>query len=95
MAISFRALVNYSAVVYLDDVIVFSKHRSGHIFYLRKVFERCGKYGVSLNPKMRIFSITQGILLGCVVSKHGIMIDPERTQAISKTTYPTSKKAMQ
>ena len=37
----------------------------------------------------------EGILLGCVISKHGIMIDPERTQAISNIAYPSSKKAMQ
>ena len=41
-----------------------------------------------------MFAVTQGILLGCVVSKYGIMIDPQRTQAISKITYPSRKKVM-
>ena len=42
-----------------------------------------------------IFVVTQGLLLGCVVSKHGIMIDLERTHTISKITFPSIKKAMQ
>ena len=82
-------------VVYLDDVTVFSKYRTDHINHLRKVFERCRKFGVSLNPKKTISVVSEGILLRCVVSKHGIMIDPEQTQAVSKITYPSSKKAMQ
>ena len=59
------------------------------------MFERCRKFGISLNPKKTIFFVSEGILSGCVVSKNGIMIDPERTQAISKITYPSRKKAMQ
>ena len=95
MDIAFRGLINHSVVVYLDDITVYSKHHPNHLNHLRKVFERCRKFGVSLNPKKTIFAVSEGILLGCVVSKHGIMIDPERNQAISKITYPSSKKAMQ
>ena len=49
--IAFRGLINHSVVVYLDDVTVNSKHRPDHINHLRKVFERCRKFGLSLNPK--------------------------------------------
>ena len=94
MDISFGGLINYSLVVYIDDVTVFSKYWHNHIIHLGKVFEPCRKYGVFLNPKKMIFIVTQGILWGYVVSKHGIMIGPERTQAISKITYSSSKKAM-
>ena len=94
MDIAFRGLTNHSVIVYLDDITVYSKHRPDHLNHLRKVFERCRKFGISLNPKKTIFAVSEGILLGCVVSKHGIMIDPKRTQAISKITYPSSKKSM-
>ena len=86
MDIAFRGLINNSVVVYLDDVTVYSKHRPDHLNHLRKVFEWCRKFGISLNPKKTIFVVLEGILLGYVVSKHEIMIDPERTQAISKIT---------
>ena len=69
MYATFRGLINHSVVVYLDDVTVFSKNRSDHISHLRKVLERCNKFGISLNPKKSIFAVTEGILLGFVVSK--------------------------
>ena len=58
MDIAFRGLINHSVVVYLDDVTVYSKHRPDHINHLRKVFERCRKFGISLNPKKIIFAIS-------------------------------------
>ena len=77
MDAAFRGLINHFVIVYLDDIIVFSKNRSDHISHLRKVLERCRKFGISLNPKKIIFAVTNIILLGFVVSKEGIMIDPE------------------
>ena len=69
MDATFRGLINHSVVVYLDDVTVFSKNRLDHISHLLKVLERCKKFGISLNPKKSIFVVTEGILLGFVVSK--------------------------
>ena len=59
MDIDFRGLINHSIVVYLDIVTVYSKHRPNHLNHLRKVFERCRKFGISLNPKMTIFAISE------------------------------------
>ena len=67
MDATFRGLINHYAIVYLDDVTVFSKNSSDHISHLRKVLERCRKFGISLNPKKSIFAVTEGILLGFVV----------------------------
>jgi hypothetical protein len=48
-----------------------------------------------LNPKKSIFAVEQGKLLGFIVSSEGMIIDPERTQVISKLPPPSSKKSMQ
>ena len=78
MDIAFHGLLGISVVVYLDDVIVFSKKRDEHIIHLRQIFDQCRKYGISLNPKKSICCSTEGKLLGFVVSKEGMMIDLER-----------------
>jgi hypothetical protein len=95
MDIFFRGLINQSVVVYLDDVTVFSKNKKDHLSHLRDVLERCRKFGISLNPKKSVFAVEQGKLLGFIVSKYGMIIDPERTQAIANLPPPSSKKAMQ
>ena len=42
-------------VIYLDDIIVFSRSDEDHIRHLEKVFQKCKMFGVSLNPKKSIF----------------------------------------
>ena len=95
MDIAFRGLIGRSVVVYLDDVTIFSKKREEHAFHLKQIFERCRKYGISLNPKKCMFAIIEGKLLGHVVSKKGISIDPERIKAIEQIPLPHNKKGMQ
>ena len=95
MDIYFRGLIGRSAVVYLDDIMIFSKKREEHAFHLRNIFERCRKYGISLNPKKCVFAVTEGKLLGHIVSKKGISIDPERIKAIEQIPLPHNKKWMQ
>ena len=95
MDIYLYGLINHSVVVYLDDVTVFSKNKKDHLSHLRVVSERCRKFSISLNPKKSIFVVVKGKLLGFIVSKDGMIIEPERTQAIAKLPPPSSKKAMQ
>ena len=42
-----------------------------------------------------MFAVTEGKLLGHVVSKKGISIDPERIKAIEQIPLPHNKKGMQ
>ena len=89
MDITFRGLINQSVVVYLDDVTIFWKNKEDHLVDLRSVLQRCRKYDISLNPKKSIFIVEQGKLLGFIISSEGMIIDPERTQVISKLPPPS------
>ena len=82
-------------VVYLDDVTFYSKKREDHDFHLKQIFDRCRKYGLSLNPKKSIFAILEGKLLGHIISKKEISIDPKMIEVISQNPLPHNKKAMQ
>ena len=94
MDIAFRSLIGRSAVVYLDDITIFSKKREEHTSHLKHIFERCRKYGISLNPKKCVFAVIEGKLLGHIVSKKAISIDPERIKAIEQIPLPHNKKGM-
>ena len=95
MDIAFHGLIGRSVVVYLDDVTIFSKKREEHAFHLKQIFERFWRYGISLNPKKCVFAVTEGNLLGHVISKKGISIDPERIKAIEQIPLPHNKKGKQ
>lgn len=64
MDITFKELVNKSVVIYLDDIIVYSKKRNNHLRDLKQIFQRCQRYGISLNPKKSFFALSEGKLLG-------------------------------
>ena len=49
---------------------------------LKKLFERLRKFQLKLNPAKCNFGATFGKLLGFVVSKKGIKIDPDKVRAI-------------
>jgi hypothetical protein len=94
MDVAFQGLINKCVVVYLDGVTVYSKNKEDYIQHLTHIFERCRKYGISLNPKKTIFGVEEGKLLGNIISQEGIHIDPERIRAIAKIPLPHKKKAM-
>jgi hypothetical protein len=66
-----------------------------HLKHLRQTFDKCRKYGLSLNPKKSHFSMQEGKLLGHIVSKYGIKIDPQRIESIDKINLPRNKKEIQ
>jgi len=59
MDIAFRGLINNLVVIYLDDITFYSKDRNNHLSDLKHIFERCKKYGISLNPKKILFCFTK------------------------------------
>ncbi len=82
-------------VIYLDDMTVFSKSDKEHLDHLRQTLAKCTQYGLSLNPKKSFFSMKEGKLLGHIVSKEGVRIDPEKVSAILKIENPRNKIKVQ
>ena len=59
-----------------------------HTTHLRAIFDQCRKYKIRLNPLKCNFCVVAGQLLGFIVSKHGIMVDPFKVEAIPKLSPP-------
>ncbi len=95
MDIAFAKEIHDFLVIYQDDITVFSKYDNQHLNHLRRDFVKCRKYGISLNPKKSFFRLEQGKLLGHIISKDGIWIDPARIEAILQTQHPRNIKELQ
>ena len=63
-------------IIYLEDIIVFSKTPGEHIERLRGVFEKLSAAGLRLKPSKCKFFKSQVTYLGHIVSKNGIETDP-------------------
>ena len=59
---------------------------------LRKLFERLRKFQLKLNPAKCIFGATSEKLLGFMVSKKGIEIDPDKEGTIQDLSPPRTTK---
>ena len=56
------------------------------------MFERLKKYKLRLNPNKCNFGIRYGKLLGFVVSRKGIEVDPEKIKSIQEMPTPRTEK---
>ena len=77
-------------IIYLDDVIIFSKTPKEHIQRLRGVFQKLWEAGLKLKPSKCEFFRTRISYLGHIVSKDGIETDPKKVTAIKNWPIPTS-----
>ena len=79
-------------VIYLDDTNVYSKSYERHLQHLEHVFLKCRKFGISSSPKKSNFPLEEGKLLGHIISKDCIKIDPSKVQAIHNIEISRTKK---
>ena len=78
------------ALVYIDDIIIYSKNMKEHIEHIRLVFEKLAKYQLRLNVEKCEFASDKVYYLGHVISKDGIFPGPEKIEAVEN--FPTPKR---
>ena len=81
--------------VYLDDLATHSHLRVRHPYHLRLVFEICHHYQARLNPHKCIFCVTVVHLLGFIVFKEGIRVDPLKVEEILQLSPPLNIRHLQ
>jgi len=74
-------------LVYLDDIVVFSKTPAEHLERLNAVFQRLRSAGLKIKPEKCAFFRRSIVFLGHVLSVDGISTDPEKIRAV--VTWPT------
>jgi len=79
-------------LVYLDDVIVYSKTFTEMLENLREVFIRLRRANLKINPKKCSLFSRKVKYLGHIISEKGIATDPEKTSAIESWPVPKNKK---
>ena len=75
-------------IIYLDNIIVFSKTPEEHLKRLRGVFDKLAKAGLKLKPSKCEFFKSIITYLGHIVSAAGIETNPKKIEAVKNWTLP-------
>ena len=82
------------AVVYLDDILVYSKSKSEHIQILEEVLKKIKEAELRINPEKCHFLKRQVKYLGHIIDKEGIKTNPEKIEAIKLFGRPSCTKKL-
>jgi hypothetical protein len=84
----FRDYLDKFVIVFLDDILVYSKSEEEHDQHLRMVLQVLREH--QLYAKLRKCSFYQRQIhyLGHIISEEGIVVDPEKVEAIREWSVP-------
>ena len=88
----FRGLQWKTLLIYLDDIIIFSKDTDTHRERLTEVLGRLRKAGLKVKPSKCSLFAKEVEYLGHVVSDQGVATDPKKVEAIKEWPTPTHQR---
>lgn len=94
MQTTMNDLIFQILLVYLDDILVFSKTFPEHLVRLRTVFTRLQDTGLKVKVGKCHFLQSEVIFLGHQISAEGIATDPNKISAVKQWPIPTTLKAL-
>ena len=91
MQVIFQEQLHEKVLVYLDDVIIFSKTMDEHLERLDLVFEQLGKHGLKVEATKCHLLCREVRYLGHQLSAQGVATDPTNVQKVEE--WPVPKNA--
>ncbi|XP_063785579.1 uncharacterized protein LOC134933980 [Pseudophryne corroboree] len=79
-------------LLYLDDIIIFSRTYPEHLQHLREVFQQLAKYGLKLKPSKCHLLKPEVQYLGHIVNAEGVSPDPDKIKAVLEWPVPRTVK---
>ena len=84
----FRSYVDQFVVVFINDILVYSKDRENHDTHLRVVLETLRKERLYEKLSKCEFWLREVSFLGHIVSEEGIQVDPKKVEVIIEWKPP-------
>jgi len=88
----FSDMVEHFLEIFMDDFSIFGDSFDDYLTNLEKVLSRCEEKNLVLNWEKYHFMVTNGIVLGHIVSSKGIEVDKSKIELIANLPTPKSVK---
>ena len=82
------------AVVYLDDILIFTESEQQHYKVLDEVLKKVEQAGLRINPEKCHILKKEVKYLGHIINKNGIQTDPSKIEAINSFQKPNCVKSL-
>ena len=86
----FMEFLDKFVVVFIDDILVYSKNEEEHKEHLRLVLEKLREHQLYAKFSKCEFWLKEVGFLGHVISGEGIAVDPTKVQSVTEWLAPTS-----
>ena len=90
-----REFLDDGVVVYIDDILIYSKDPKDHSALVRKVLERLREYQMAISLEKSIFHVKTVDFLGYVVATDGVTMNEKKVETIKAWKPPTSVREVQ
>ncbi|GJX42810.1 putative reverse transcriptase domain-containing protein [Tanacetum coccineum] len=77
-------------IVFIDDILIYSKNKQGHEEHLKQILELLKKEELYAKFSKCEFWISKVLFLGHMIDSEGIHVDPAKIEAIKDWTSPKS-----
>uniref|UniRef100_A0A803TM34 Gypsy retrotransposon integrase-like protein 1 n=1 Tax=Anolis carolinensis TaxID=28377 RepID=A0A803TM34_ANOCA len=91
----FRDLIDQFVVIYLDDILIFSKDEREHRQHVKQVLHRLRANGLFAKASKCVFHVPEVEFLGHVVSGRELKMDPHKVDAVNSWQELKTKKDVQ
>jgi hypothetical protein len=95
MNMVFMEYLDKFVVVFIDDILVFSKTEEEHETHLRLVLEKLRAHQLYLKFSKCEFWLSEVAFLGYVISAGGVSVDPDKVRDILNWMPPTNVPEIQ
>ncbi|KAI3505957.1 hypothetical protein L1887_28299 [Cichorium endivia] len=83
-----RPMLDRSVIVFIDDILVYSRNKEQHSQHLREVLETLRKEKLYAKLSKCDFWLRKVQFLGHIVNEQGIMVDPAKVEAVMRWEVP-------
>ncbi|QRW25030.1 Retrotransposable element Tf2 protein [Rhizoctonia solani] len=91
----FKDLLDVCVIIYLDDILIYSKDNASHTRHVHEVLRRLMENQLFCKASKCTFHVTSVEYLGIIVSDKGFSLDKLKIQAVQEWPTPTKIKEVQ
>ncbi|KAF8696468.1 hypothetical protein RHS03_07867, partial [Rhizoctonia solani] len=91
----FKDLLDVCVIIYLDDILIYSKDDASHTQHVHEVLRRLMENQLFCKASKCTFHVTSMEYLGIIVSDKGFSLDKLKIQAVQEWLVPTKVKEVQ